>query len=227
MCGTCGCEPDPAPRRLVLQQRLLSRNSLQAELNRAQFRANRVLAVNVLSAPGSGKTALLEQMARLWPMGPLAVIVGDLATERDAQRLQAAGARALQICTGDLCHLDAALVSAARGELGSDDLRLLMIENVGNLVCPAAFDLGEQLRIAILSVTEGEDKPLKYPALFKGADAVVLNKIDLAKAADFDRQLAIANLAAVAPQARLFETSARLQQGLDGLISWLIDELEH
>jgi hydrogenase nickel incorporation protein HypB len=149
------------------------------------------------------------------------VIVGDLATDNDAQRLQAAGARAVQIRTGDLCHLDAALVDQAFSQLDCHGLDLLVIENVGNLVCPAAFDLGEQRRVAVLSVTEGEDKPLKYPALFKSADAVVINKGDLAEATGFDRRSAVANLQAIAPQAELFELSARTGEGLDPLIRWL------
>ena len=232
MCGTCGCEPGGAPtaptpatttptRRLELHQGLLSRNGTQAALNRNHFRHHGLLVVNLLSAPGSGKTSLLEQLAARWPRPPLAVIVGDLATDNDARRLRAAGARAVQIRTGDLCHLDAQLVEGAFAQLDHRGVDLLVIENVGNLVCPTAFDLGEQLRIALLSVTEGEDKPLKYPALFATADAVVLTKVDLAAATGFDREAAIANLTAIAPQAELFELSARSGLGLDRLIRWL------
>ncbi len=225
MCGQCGCDAHqaaPLPhRRLELQQPLLSRNDRQAAHNRDHFRRHGLRTVNLLSAPGSGKTALLEQLARHWPRPPIGVIVGDLATDNDAQRLQLAGARAVQIRTGDLCHLDAALVDQAFGQLDCIGMDLLVIENVGNLVCPAAFDLGEQRRIALLSVTEGEDKPLKYPALFKSADAVVINKRDLAEAVGFDRRKAIANLSAIAPQATLFELSARTGEGLDALIRWL------
>ena len=225
MCGQCGCDAHqaaPLPhRRLELQQPLLSRNDRQAAHNRDHFRRHGLRTVNLLSAPGSGKTALLEQLARHWPRPPIGVIVGDLATDNDAQRLQLAGARAVQIRTGDLCHLDAALVDQAFGQLDCSGMDLLVIENVGNLVCPAAFDLGEQRRIALLSVTEGEDKPLKYPALFKSADAVVINKGDLAKAVGFDRRTAIANLSAIAPQAALFELSAHTGKGLDVLIRWL------
>jgi hydrogenase nickel incorporation protein HypB len=217
MCGQCGCDAHqaaPLPHwRLELHQPLLSRNDRQAAHNRDHFRRHGLRTVNLLSAPGSGKTALLEQLARHWPRPPIGVIVGDLATDNDAQRLQLAGARAVQIRTGDLCHLDAALVDQAFGQLDCSGMDLLVIENVGNLVCPAAFDLGEQRRIALLSVTEGEDKPLKYPALFKSADAVV--------AVGFDRRTAIANLSAIAPQATLFELSARTGEGLDALIRWL------
>ena len=221
MCGQCGCEPPPAPQRLELHQGLLSRNDHQAAHNRAHFRSHGLHSVNLLSAPGSGKTALLEQLARRWPRPPIGVIVGDLATDNDARRLQAAGARAVQIRTGDLCHLDAALVDQAFAQLDCRGMDLLVIENVGNLVCPTAFDLGEERRLAVLAVTEGEDKPLKYPALFKSADAVVINKSDLAEAVDFDRRAAFANLRAIAPQAELFELSARSGSGLDALIQWL------
>jgi hydrogenase nickel incorporation protein HypB len=221
MCGQCGCEPPPAPQRLELHQGLLSRNDHQAAHNRAHFRSHGLRSVNLLSAPGSGKTALLEQLARRWPRPPIGVIVGDLATDNDARRLKAAGARAVQIRTGDLCHLDAALVDQAFAQLDCRGMDLLVIENVGNLVCPTAFDLGEERRLAVLAVTEGEDKPLKYPALFKSADAVVINKSDLAEAVDFDRRAAFANLRAIAPQAELFELSARSGSGLDALIQWL------
>ena len=221
MCGQCGCEQPPAVQRLELHQGLLSRNNNQAEHNRAHFRAHGLRTLNLLSAPGSGKTTLLEQLARRWPRPPIGVIVGDLATDNDARRLQAAGARAVQIRTGDLCHLDAALVDQAFAQLDCRGMDLLVIENVGNLVCPTAFDLGEERRLAVLSVTEGEDKPLKYPALFKSADAVVINKSDLADAVDFDRPTAIANLRAMAPQAELFELSARSGAGLDALMDWL------
>ena len=225
MCGQCGCdEPQAAPlprRRLELHQPLLSRNDSQAARNRDHFKRHGLRTINLLSAPGSGKTALLEQLARHWPRPPIGVIVGDLATDNDARRLQLAGARAVQIRTGDLCHLDSALVDQAFSQLDCSGIDLLVIENVGNLVCPAAFDLGEQRRIALLSVTEGEDKPLKYPALFKSADAVVINKADLAEAVGFNRRSAIANLNAIAPQAALFELSARTGEGLDALIRWL------
>ena len=225
MCGQCGCdEPQAAPlprRRLELHQPLLSRNDNQAARNRDHFKRHGLRTINLLSAPGSGKTALLEQLARHWPRPPIGVIVGDLATDNDARRLQLAGAQAVQIRTGDLCHLDSALVDQAFSQLDCSGMDLLVIENVGNLVCPAAFDLGEQRRIALLSVTEGEDKPLKYPALFKSADAVVINKADLAEAVGFNRRSAIANLNAIAPQAALFELSARTGEGLDALIHWL------
>ena len=229
MCGQCGCEPAPVatqPRRLInLEQGLLIKNEGQAHRNRAHFHRHGLLAINLMSAPGSGKTTLLEKLVATWPSPPVGVIVGDLATDNDARRLKAAGARAIQICTGDRCHLDASLVDRAFSQLDSQGMNLLVIENVGNLVCPTAFDLGEDLRIAVLSVTEGEDKPLKYPALFKTADAVVINKTDLAAAVAFERDSALANLRAVAPQAQLFELSARTGDGLGALQGWIWEQL--
>ena len=225
MCGHCGCDVPVVPRRIDLQRNLLERNDNQALLNRLHFSEHGLLAVNLMSAPGSGKTALLEELARRWPQRPLGVIVGDLATDNDARRLQQAGARAHQIRTGDLCHLEASQVALAFAQLEHSGMNLLVIENVGNLVCPAAFDLGESLRLVLFSVTEGEDKPLKYPGLFQRADAVVISKIDLAEAAGFDRQLALDNLQAVAPHAQLFETSARSGAGLAALLGWLQDAL--
>ena len=226
MCGTCGCSgevvaPEPSRRRLQLHQGLLSRNDAQAARNRQHFRAHGLLTLNLLSAPGSGKTALLEQLAQRWPQRPIGVIVGDLATDNDARRLQAAGAQAVQIRTGALCHLEADLVDRAFAQLPLEGMTLLVIENVGNLVCPTAFDLGEQRRVAVLAVTEGEDKPLKYPALFATADAVLINKSDLADAVGFDHAAAHHNLRAVAPRAPVFEVSARQGQGLTAWMQWL------
>ena len=233
MCGTCGCEtvPDTTPvatqprRQINVKQSLLLKNERQAHRNRDHFRRHGLLTINLLSAPGSGKTTLLETLIASWPTQPVGVIVGDLATDNDARRLNAAGARAIQICTGDRCHLDAAVVDRAFSQLDCQGMNLLVIENVGNLVCPTAFDLGENLRIAVLAVTEGEDKPLKYPALFKTVDAVVINKGDLAEAVAFERDTALANLHAIAPQAQVFELSARTGHGLEPLRSWILEQL--
>ena len=168
----------------------------------------------------------MAEVAGLDLHGPVGVIVGDLATDNDARRLQAAGARAVQIQTGDLCHLEASLVGRAFDQLDTAGMTLLLIENVGNLVCPTAFDLGERLRLVLLSVTEGEDKPLKYPAMFHSADAVVINKVDLAEAVGFDRRAALDALAAVAPQARIFEVSARTGEGVDSLLHWFSHHIQ-
>ncbi|WP_448562323.1 hydrogenase nickel incorporation protein HypB [Trichothermofontia sp.] len=207
------------PRTLTIAQGILSKNDRLAERNRGYFQAKGLLVLNVVSSPGSGKTALLERLLQDWPQQGehqrgVGVIVGDLETDNDAQRLRTAGDAIVQITTGTACHLEADMIAQAAQKLDLDRLDLLVIENVGNLVCPAAYDLGEDLRIVLLSVTEGEDKPLKYAPMFKTADAIVINKIDLADAVGFDRERAIANLQKIAPQVPIFEVSARTGAGL-------------
>jgi len=238
MCSHCACGlPDQAPdqspslprslspaRRVVLQQSLLAQNDHLAAHNREHFRAAGVRVVNLLSSPGSGKTALLERLAATVSSTlRLGALVGDLATDHDARRLEKAGLPAVQITTGHTCHLDAAMVHRGLAALESAGhplaaLDLLLIENVGNLVCPAVFDLGEDLRLVLLSVTEGEDKPLKYPATFQSADLVVITKVDLADAVGFDRLLAHHHVRQVAPGARVLETSARSGEGMGALL---------
>ena len=233
MCVDCRCgqsAPEPAVgRRLDLGERLLQRNDQQAAANRRRFAEAQLPVVNLLSAPGSGKTALLERLGRDWPRGkdplarpPMAVIVGDLATDNDARRLWAAGLAAVQISTGQACHLEAGMVERGVLELEQHgvplaDLELLVIENVGNLVCPAAYDLGESLRVVMVSVTEGEDKPLKYAASFHGADLVLINKIDLLGAVEFDLDQCRRHIARVAPRARVLALSARSGAGFSAL----------
>jgi hydrogenase nickel incorporation protein HypB len=204
------------PRRLIpIQEALLSKNDRAARANRERFRAAGVRVLNVLSSPGSGKTEFLRRTLQdLGPIRRMGVIVGDLATDNDARRLHETGAPAVQVATGTVCHLEADMVARAAEALGLDDLDLLFIENVGNLVCPATYDLGEDLRIVLLSVTEGEDKPLKYPVIFERADIVILSKIDLAGAVGFDREAAMASIRQVAPSASVFEVSARTGQGM-------------
>lgn len=240
MCGTCGCQADTqvalgepsSPQLLHLHQNILAKNDRYAEQNRALFR--HLLAVNMLSSPGAGKTALIQRLlcdrdliAVSTPPkrcdGPVqaGVIVGDLATDRDAERLRQTGAPVVQITTGTLCHLEADMVARAAQTLDCADLNLLIIENVGNLVCPAAYDLGEDLRLVLMSVTEGEDKPLKYPVVFKSAHAVIISKIDLAEAAGFNRAEALRNLHLIAPQALIFELSATTGAGLVGFYAYL------
>jgi hydrogenase nickel incorporation protein HypB len=164
---------------------------------------------------------LQKTLMRLQPETRVGVIVGDLATDNDARRLNETGAPVVQIETGGLCHLEADMVARAAHALGLDDLDLLFIENVGNLVCPAGYDLGEAVRVVLLSVTEGEDKPLKYPTAFQKADAVVVSKIDMAEAAGFDREAALANIRAIAPTARIFELSSRTGAGIDAWCDYL------
>jgi hydrogenase nickel incorporation protein HypB len=225
MCGTCACGEPAAPlREVTLHQRVLAHNDAHAAANRQRFRAADVRVLNLLSSPGSGKTALLERLAgEVGTAGAMAVLVGDLATDLDAQRLRAAGLPAVALTTGQACHLDAAMVQRGADTLAAEgvalaELRWLVIENVGNLVCPAAYDLGEDLRVVLLGVGEGEDKPLKYPAIFRSADVVVISKIDLAEAVGFDRTAARAALAQVAPQAAVVEVSARTGVGISRLL---------
>lgn len=214
-------EQSSPTHRLEVHERLISKNDRFALQNREIFQSHGLLTLNILSSPGSGKTALIEQMAKARGDrgAQVGVIVGDLATENDAQRIRAAGATALQITTGTACHLEADMVAHAVSHLDLAKLDLLVIENVGNLVCPAAYDLGETLRVVLLSVTEGEDKPLKYPTAFQSADVVLLTKMDIAEAVGFDQATAIANIRRMAPQAKLFEVSARTGFGMD---TWLI-----
>jgi hydrogenase nickel incorporation protein HypB len=204
---------------------LLDKNDRLAERNRGYFLAKNLLALNLLSSPGSGKTALLERMARdfaaMEPPLAMGVIVGDLATDNDAQRLRQAGVPAIQITTGNACHLEASMVAQAMAKLDLDHLQLLVIENVGNLVCPAAYDLGEGLRVALLAVTEGEDKPLKYPTLFKSAQVILITKADIAAPVEFNQELAVRNLQQVAPQAQIFVVSSRSGSGCAAFYDYL------
>ncbi len=212
---------DDRGRLLEVEKGVLARNQEIATMNRARFAALGLTVLNVVSSPGSGKTAFLARLLRDRRDLRAAVIVGDLATDNDAERLREGGADVVQITTGGVCHLEAAMVSGAADRLELTGKRLLIIENVGNLVCPAAYDLGEGLRVVLVSVTEGEDKPLKYPRMFKTADLVVINKIDIAEAVGFDAEALHANLAAVCPQATVFEVSARTGAGMPAFYTHL------
>jgi hydrogenase nickel incorporation protein HypB len=203
------------PRVLAVRRNVLEKNDECAARNRALFARHGLCAVNVLSAPGSGKTTLLERtLTDLAESLRCAVVVGDLATDNDARRLARSGAPVVQLTTGTVCHLEADMVARAWVELDLAALDLLFIENVGNLVCPAAFDLGEAVRVVLTAVTEGEDKPLKYPTLFKTAHLVVITKAELAGPAGFDRAAALDNIRQIAPQAEIVEVSARTGHGL-------------
>ena len=217
--------PGEARRTVEVRRAILEKNDRLAERNRGFFQARGLLVLNVLSSPGSGKTTLIGETVRaLGKRLKAGVIVGDLATDNDARRLRESGAPVVQITTGTVCHLEAEMVARALKGLDLEGLQLLIIENVGNLVCPASYDLGEHLKAVLLSVTEGEDKPLKYPPMFQAADVALISKIDLAQACGYDRELALANLRRAAPNARVFETSARNAQGLDGWCEYLLQQ---
>jgi hydrogenase nickel incorporation protein HypB len=209
-------------RTAELQVRLLDQNDRQAAANRALLRDRGIRALNLVSSPGSGKTTLLGRtLDALAGEVRCAVLVGDLETDNDARRLRREGLPVAQITTGGTCHLDASMVARGLAALPLENVRLLFVENVGNLVCPASFDLGENRRITLLSCTEGEDKPLKYPPIFTSAHAVILNKIDVAAALGFDRAAALANIRRVAPLAAVFELSARTGEGFERWLAYL------
>lgn len=217
----------PETRTLDIGKAILAKNQGLADALRADFAGRGIFVLNMVSSPGSGKTELLARtLERLASEVATGVIVGDLATDNDARRLSGLGARILQVNTDGYCHLEANMIREAADQLGLDGLRLLIIENVGNLVCPSAHDLGEDLRVGLLSVTEGEDKPLKYPTVFKSAGCVVVTKMDIAEAVEFNREAALMAIAGVAPQALVFETSARRGSGLDEWCSFLRSETE-
>ncbi len=236
MCDICGCtgtlahfhvgeavvQARPNPH-VEVTQALLKENDHQAGHNRAHFDAAGVLAVNLMSSPGSGKTSLLEATIRgLAGRLSVAVIEGDLETQNDARRIRAAGAQAVQITTGSACHLDAAMVHAALHSLDLRGVDIVFIENVGNLVCPACFDLGQHRDVVLLSVTEGDDKPEKYPVMFRTADLLAITKADLlAAVGDFDPALAIGHFRALAKPDPVLALSARTGAGMAAWLEWL------
>lgn len=210
-------------RLLDVQQSILRKNTTLANDLRERFAREGTFVFNLLSSPGAGKTALLEEtLRRLGERYKVAALVGDQATDNDALRLARSGAPVRQISTGAECRLDAQMITAALGELEAGDVDVLAIENVGNLICPAEYDLGEDFRVVVFSVTEGEDKPLKYPLAFTTAQAAVISKIDLAAIAAFDRDAAYANIERVHPGLPILELSARTGEGMD---RW-IDDLD-
>jgi hydrogenase nickel incorporation protein HypB len=208
---------EPRPTRLVeVRRNALKQNDALARALRDRFRKAGVRVISLVSSPGAGKTALLERtLAELRRQWRVAALVGDLATENDAARLARAQAPVKQIITGSVCHLDAMMVERALEGWNLDDLDLLFIENVGNLVCPASYDLGEELRLVLLSVTEGEDKPLKYPAIFNTADVAVITKIDLAGAVEFDLAAARDNIQQIRPGMEIIEVSSKTGAGME------------
>ncbi|OQY52376.1 MAG: hydrogenase accessory protein HypB [Desulfobacteraceae bacterium 4572_89] len=212
-----------------IQKQVLEKNETEADKNRAYFKENNVFVLNLMSSPGSGKTEILcRTLVRLMPEIKVGVIVGDICTNNDADRLKVTNARVTQINTdqfGGDCHLAAHLIDASARQLGCGDLDLLIVENIGNLVCPAEFDIGEDARAVVLSVTEGEDKPLKYPLMFQVSDVAVLNKIDLLPYLDFDAGLVKDNMKKVHPGMPIFEVSAKTQEGLEPWLEWLLERV--
>ncbi len=212
----------PGVRSVDLNLRILDENDRRAEQNRRHLAQLGIRALNFVSSPGAGKTTLLQKTLALLPADlRAAVLVGDLETANDARRLRRPGVPVAQITTGGACHLDASMVSRAMDAVPLADVRLLFIENVGNLVCPASFDLGENRRVTLVSCTEGEDKPLKYPPMFSSAHAVLLTKIDVAETMEFDRGLALENIRRAAPQAEVLEVSAKTGEGMDAWLAYL------
>lgn len=210
------------PRLIEVRKNVLKQNDLNARALREQFRAAGVFVVSLVSSPGAGKTMFLEKtLSLLGQNHRVAALVGDLATENDAIRLARSGAPVKQITTGTLCHLEAAMVKNSLAEWNLNDLDFLFIENVGNLVCPSSYDLGENLRLVLISVTEGEDKPLKYPTIFNSADVAVITKMDLAAAVDFDWHSAYGNIQAVRPGMQVLKVSAKNGEGMGEYLSFL------
>ena len=250
MCATCGCSTgavikvvgeshththdhphphdheshthDHAPTTIALEQRVLAKNDALAARNRAWFAGREILALNLVSSPGSGKTTLLERTIRdLKGELAISVIEGDQETSNDAERIRAAGAPAVQVNTGTGCHLEAEMVARGLSVLKPAARSVVLIENVGNLVCPAMFDLGERAKVVILSVVEGEDKPLKYPHMFRAARLMLLNKIDLLPHVDFDMAAVVKNARLVNPGIAVLQVSARSGAGLAEWYGWI------
>jgi hydrogenase nickel incorporation protein HypB len=227
MCGTCGCNVIHADSQVhesvVVLQGLLAENDHQAAHNREHFERHGVLAINLMSSPGAGKTALLEAtIESLAGRLRVAVIEGDLETENDAERIRAKGVPAFQITTGSACHLDAHMVHEALHDMDLQDVDILFIENVGNLVCPASFDLGQHANVALLSTPEGHDKPAKYPVMFRAADLMLVTKSDLLPVLDdFDPAIAERCLRELASTVPVFELSAKTGEGMQRWLDWL------
>ncbi len=220
MCETCGCgDSELVP--VQVKASLLAKNAEDAAHNREHFRQTGVFAINLMGSPGSGKTAVLEALSGEFGGDRLCAVSGDLATDNDGARLRAAGIRALTITTGQACHLDARLVHHALHDLDADGAEYLVIENVGNLVCPAIYDLGQALNVVALSVTEGEDKPLKYPVMFQAAELVLLTKIDLLPHLAVSEAGFRAAIERVHPRCPVLSVSGTARQGIAELGAWL------
>ncbi|MFO0939612.1 MAG: hydrogenase nickel incorporation protein HypB [Pirellulales bacterium] len=212
------------PRILEVRTQILKKNDELARQMRADFEAANVLVINMVSSPGTGKTSLLrETLRRFVESGTkVAAVVGDLETDNDARRLAESGAPVRQIMTHGMCHLEADMVKQHLVDWDLNSLEYLFIENIGNLVCPTSWDLGESIRVALLSVTEGEDKPLKYPGLFNTSDVAIITKVDLAEACEFEREKALESIESVRPGMQVFETSVKTGRGMNQWMEYLI-----
>jgi hydrogenase nickel incorporation protein HypB len=214
------------PRLVEVRRNVLKQNDVIARALRDRFRAAGVFVVSLVSSPGSGKTAFLEKtLTQLQPRFRVAALVGDLATENDAQRLARSKAPVKQITTGTLCHLEASMVETALQDWNLHQLDFLFIENVGNLVCPSSYDLGENLRLVLMSVTEGEDKPLKYPTIFNSADVAVISKNELASVVEFDWETARKSIESVRPGMQIFRLSAKTGEGMETYLEFLSERM--
>ena len=217
-------------REIKVVRRVLDTNDIMADRNRAHFGAHGVFVLNMMSSPGSGKTTTLQRtLAQLMPDLRCAVIVGDICTTYDADRLAGSGAPVVQINTdafGGDCHLAAHVIEKAATGIDLHEVDLLIIENIGNLVCPAEFDIGEDKRVVVLSVTEGEDKPAKYPLMFRECDALLLNKIDLLPYLDYDKNLTLESIDQIHPGMPVFEISAKTGEGFEGWVGWIKEQVE-
>lgn len=212
----------PAGEVITLETAIMGKNDMIAAQNRGWFEGRGVTTLNIVSSPGSGKTTLLESTIKmLGDKIEIAVIEGDQMTANDADRIRAAGAKAIQINTGAGCHLEADMIASATRSINPKPGSLLIIENVGNLVCPAMFDLGERLKVAVISTTEGEDKPIKYPHMFRAVETVVINKMDLAPHVDFDEAQCLANIAEINPSTKVICLSAKTGAGMEAWCDWL------
>ncbi|MEO8072300.1 MAG: hydrogenase nickel incorporation protein HypB [Acidobacteriota bacterium] len=214
------------PRLIEVRKNVLKQNDVLARELRSRFEAANVFVISLVSSPGSGKTAFLEKtLTLLKEKYKVAALVGDLETENDAIRLARADVPAKQIITGTICHLEAAMVEKSLADWDLEELDFLFIENVGNLVCPSSYDLGERLRVVLMSTTEGEDKPRKYPTIFNTADVAVITKMDLAEPCEFDRQVALDSIEAVRPKMRIFEVSSKTGAGMDEWLEFLKEKV--
>jgi len=231
MCRVCGCDDvahdhgHPHGRRISLETDLLAKNDRLAEALRAKLEHDGVVTLNLIGAPGAGKTTLLEHTIRALAPIPMMVIEGDQATDHDARRIAATGTPVVQVNTGTGCHLDAAMIERGLGALRPHGGSLLFVENVGNLVCPALFDLGERAKVVAMSITEGDDKPLKYPHVFRAASVLVLTKVDLAPHVDADPARFITNARRINPDLRVFPVASAKGHGMAEWCGWLRDQL--